>query len=633
MYPLSPVISVDPQKCVNCHACITACPVKYCNDGSSNYMRIIGDLCIACGSCLLACTHDARQSLDDLDLFLRAIQRGESIVAVVAPAVASNFPDHYLNLNGWLKSIGVAAVFDVSFGAELTIKSYLEHAKSEPSTIIAQPCPAIVSFIEIYRPELINYLAPAHSPMSHTMEMIRNFYPEYSRHKMMVLSPCLAKRREFDETGLGEYNVTIKALYAHLQESEIELSDFPAVDFDNPPAERAVLFSTPGGLLRTAEREHQGISFHSRKIEGKDTVYEYLNHLPESIRNGQAPFIIDCLNCEMGCNGGPGTLNQSKSQDEIEFYVEKRNREMLERHGFDKIKEKHKRKYLKQLHKSIDKYWLPGIYARSYVDRSLSFNIKIPNENELQTIYRSMLKFSESDLLNCSSCGYGTCQEMAVAVHNLLNLKENCHYYKSKLILQMAYDVSLTIAKMSDNLKSVNQIIEKFNTMSAEFSSLSQSFEKQQELITEFQQIASIITGISFQTNLLALNASIEAARAGEFGKGFAVVAVEVKRLADKSAEEVQKIRPYSDKLQELFREVAGKVNFASEEFFAGTELCMIVSSSVDEIQSLAETLTQRSQEIAQQEMQTIHKNSSEIMSVLGESAKSNPILSDHSKS
>jgi iron only hydrogenase large subunit-like protein len=622
MNSLTSVIHVDEKKCVNCHACITACPVKYCNDGSSNYMKIIDDLCIACGSCLSACTHEARQSIDDTGKFLRALQFNEPMVAVVAPAVASNFPEHYLNLNGWLKHMGITAVFDVSFGAELTIKSYLEHAKSDPGTIIAQPCPAIVSFIEIYRPELLDYLAPAHSPMSHTMQMIRKFYPQYSRHKMAVISPCLAKRREFDETGLGDYNVTIRALHDYFRENGIELADYPAVDFDNPPAERAVLFSTPGGLLRTAEREHQGISFHSRKIEGKDTIYEYLNHLPESIRNGYAPLIVDCLNCEMGCNGGPGTLNQSKSQDEIEFYVEKRNREMMKKHGFDKIKGKQKKKNLKELHKSIDRYWSPGIYARSYENRSYSFRIKNPSNYELKEIYQSMLKFSESDLFNCSSCGYGTCQEMAVAVHNNLNLKENCHYYKSKLILKMAQDVSMTIGKMSDNLKSVNQIIEKFNTMSSEFSSLTQSFEKQEELIIEFQQIANIISAISFQTNLLALNASIEAARAGDFGKGFAVVAGEVKRLADKSAQEVQKIKPYSEKLQELFKEVAGKVNFATEEFFAGTELCMIVSASVDEIQSLAETLSQRSEEIAQQELQTIHKKSFDVAGVLDRPAK-----------
>jgi iron only hydrogenase large subunit-like protein len=58
--------------------------------------------------------------------------------------------------------------FDVSFGAELTVKSCLEYMKAEnPSTVIAQPCPAIVTYIELYQRELLPYLAPADSPMLH----------------------------------------------------------------------------------------------------------------------------------------------------------------------------------------------------------------------------------------------------------------------------------------------------------------------------------------------------------------------------------------------------------------------------------------------------------------------------------
>ncbi|WP_461249016.1 [Fe-Fe] hydrogenase large subunit C-terminal domain-containing protein, partial [Treponema sp. R6D11] len=116
--------------------------------------------------------------MDDTNRFFSDIKNGTKMIAVAAPAVASVFPDRFLNLNGWLKSLGVEAFFDVSFGAELTVVSYLDYIKAKnPRTVIAQPCPAIVSFIEIYHPELIPYLAPADSPMLHTIRLVNEYYP------------------------------------------------------------------------------------------------------------------------------------------------------------------------------------------------------------------------------------------------------------------------------------------------------------------------------------------------------------------------------------------------------------------------------------------------------------------------
>jgi hypothetical protein len=37
------------------------------------------------------------------------MRKGIQIVTVVAPAVVTSFPDEYVNLNGWLKSLRVAA--------------------------------------------------------------------------------------------------------------------------------------------------------------------------------------------------------------------------------------------------------------------------------------------------------------------------------------------------------------------------------------------------------------------------------------------------------------------------------------------------------------------------------------------
>jgi NAD-dependent dihydropyrimidine dehydrogenase PreA subunit len=144
---LSTIIGVDKDKCVNCHTCISACPVKYCNDGSGDFVKVNPNMCIGCGNCLSRCTHEARYYVDDFDEFQKGLTKGEKMVAIVAPSAAANFPGQYLNLNGWLKDMGMEAVFDVSFGAELAVKSCLEYLdKNRPQAMISQACPAIVIY-------------------------------------------------------------------------------------------------------------------------------------------------------------------------------------------------------------------------------------------------------------------------------------------------------------------------------------------------------------------------------------------------------------------------------------------------------------------------------------------------------
>ena len=57
--------------------------------------------------------------------------------------------------------MGVNHIISVSFGADITTLAYLKAIKSKKTdNIISQPCPVVVNYIEKYKHNLLEDLAP-----------------------------------------------------------------------------------------------------------------------------------------------------------------------------------------------------------------------------------------------------------------------------------------------------------------------------------------------------------------------------------------------------------------------------------------------------------------------------------------
>jgi methyl-accepting chemotaxis protein len=191
----------------------------------------------------------------------------------------------------------------------------------------------------------------------------------------------------------------------------------------------------------------------------------------------------------------------------------------------------------------------------------------MPSASELARIYQDTYKTRPEHFLNCSSCGYNDCEQMAIAIYNGLNRPENCRHYKEIALNRAAMQkieteigstavevsrqmdgaiarstsVALAADKLStyagDLMKSTSEARETTKNASEKISAFRAMIRGLGAAAKEVTEITESVADIADTTNLLALNAAIEAARAGDAGRGFAVVADEVKKLALQTSE------------------------------------------------------------------------------------------------
>ena len=122
-----------------------------------------------------------------------------------------------------------------------------------------------------------------------------------------------------------------------------------------------------------------------------------------------------------------------------------------------------------------------------------------------------------------------------------------------------------------------------------------------EELGQHTGRISAIINGIreiADQTNLLALNAAIEAARAGEQGRGFAVVADEVRKLAERTAQQTQEIVGMIGTIHNGTAEAVNSMKHGVERVAEGVQLSQQAGESIARVREGSNQVVQVVHEI-----------------------------------
>lgn len=622
------------ENCVGCNKCIGACScmgamVAHQESDGHNVIEVDGSKCVACGACFDACEHGAREYIDDTEEFFRALERGEKISLLIAPAFLANYPKEYESVLGGLKAMGVNRMISVSFGADITTWAYLNYiTKHHFLGGISQPCPAVVNYIEHYVPELLPKLMPVQSPMMCAAVYVRKEMKV--QDKLAFISPCIAKKDEIESKrgkGLVSYNVTFDHLMKYVRCHNIS---GPSCK-DEIEYGLGSIYPTPGGLKENVYW-FLGEDAYIRQCEGESHMYHYLEHNKKRIAEGSTSYLfIDALNCAQGCLYGTGTEEAKNATDDV--LMEMMRIKAASKN--DNFKSTWSRRLtpaqrLKALNRQFAGLKLED-YLCEYTDKSAECVPKKPSPAELDRIFTEMGKDTpQSRKINCSCCGYQTCEEMASAIYNGFNYKNNCiHYLKDQVETEKNHALQLAdqvedekdrIARQHQRiLDTIDEINKRFDMVYQAVDEMTQGNEtnaRECQVISESMlEVANFCSGlndsmlnidalirdlsanndevvaVASQTNLLALNASIEAARAGEAGKGFAVVAGEINKLASDSKETASRSSETQSKILDAVSRVQSQTRHLAE-------VITDINGKTDELTAISTKITSSNEKI-----------------------------------
>ena len=363
-------IKKDDWRCVQCGYCVKACRNVGVLD-KYDIKKTNQVICVHCGQCTNLCPTEAvYEKFDYLKLRelleKRDLVKTISIAPAVRVAIGEAFSLGEENLEGkivaGLKKIGFDYVFDVTFGADLTI---MEEAmelvtriqEKEHFPMFTSCCPAWVEYVETFYPEFIPNLSSCKSPITMQSTMIKTYFAEregidVKRLLNVVVAPCTAKKAEikrgevnrsgeyFRVSGVDDtdYLLTTRELISLFRDNNIDFSSLKEEKFSSPlgkGSSAGLLFGKTGGVMEAALRtayyflnhkdlDNDKLLFQGvRGIKGVKSLevdlgevslkvavvngLKNVSSLLDKLKRGEVYFdFIEVMSCDFGCVGGGG---------------------------------------------------------------------------------------------------------------------------------------------------------------------------------------------------------------------------------------------------------------------------------------------------------------------------------------
>ena len=406
-------IEKDYSKCISCGYCVKICRDEVTVARMYEIDKSRKPICINCGQCVNMCpTESIHEKFDYLRL--KKLLKDKSIVKTVsvAPAVRVAIGEEFgaslgENLEGKvvtaLRKLGFDYVFDVTFGADLTIieeaMELVNRIKNKGTLpMFTSCCPAWVKYAEIFYPEFIPNLSSCKSPITMQSTMIKTYFAGEKKIPAkdilnVVIAPCTAKkseikRKEINRSGCDDtdFVLTTRELALLLKEEAIDLKSLENSKFDSPlgkGSSAGLIFGNSGGVVEAALRtayyyltgknlNKNTIKFNEiRGMKGIKEASVLINNIEikvavangmknakillDKIKNGEATYhFIEVMNCLGGCIAGGGQpkttlLNLDKT-------LLARMTGLYKEDDKAKIRFCHENKEIKEIYKDFFKY-------------------------------------------------------------------------------------------------------------------------------------------------------------------------------------------------------------------------------------------------------------------------------------